>query len=78
MDRVFVDSNGRYYKAEVAASKGDSEKPVGTADFMAVLSSTPRGLEELQQAMHVAANSPAVQADITIATADSSGNGTHV
>lgn len=69
MDRVFVDGSGKYYKAEEAKNAGDSEKPVGTADFMAVLSATPKELADLQQAMFQAANAPAVSADITIAAA---------
>lgn len=71
MERVFVDGSGRYYKAEEAKNTGDSEKPAGTADFMAVLSGTPRELADLQQAMFQAANAPTVPADITIATAAS-------
>lgn len=69
MNCVFVDVNGFYYKAEKATSPLDSEKPIGTAEFMAVLTLVPQKLEDLQQQMFVTANTPAVQPDITIASA---------
>jgi hypothetical protein len=50
--KIFIDSAGRYYKAETAKDPSDANMPLATDDMHMHLTETPVTMEELRLKAH--------------------------